>query len=32
MVQIELDKIIIERTVYSENDWLGAVGGFMGSV
>jgi hypothetical protein len=26
------DKIVVERTVYNADDWLGVVGGFMGSV
>ena len=26
------DKIYIERTVYNAGDWLGTVGGFMGSI
>ena len=29
---MDFDRYHIERTVYSFSDWLGVVGGFMGSV
>ena len=32
LVQMDFDKLIIKRQVYNYGDWLGLVGGFMGSL